>query len=69
MEMSIPEFGPKFQVLAYLCRGGGGGGEEEGQKFKSSKVQNPKHLWPSGRVASPGPKARDEGLDREARGL
>ena len=36
------------------------------QKFKTSAVDTPR---PSGRVASPGPKARDEGLDREARGL
>ena len=26
MEMSIPEFGPKFPGSEYLCRGGGGGG-------------------------------------------
>ena len=26
MEMSIPEFGPKFPGSGYLCRGGGGGG-------------------------------------------
>ena len=42
MEMSIPEFGPKFPVSEYLCRGGGGGGAQSRFQKITKIAKSPK---------------------------